>query len=242
MDTQYSTKLNQPLYSKISHLPETKVVSWAREIIDTYNPTDFGNNSGKFFSNYEVYWFHKSSNLPLIKYFLNSLKNYEDEFEKVYGTKLELNLLMLTHIRDASQPSCIFHRDGYFWDGIFHLSILGNSKIEYSDEHKCPLESTTDAKTLSFPNGSIWFFNSSKIYHRIGLQTGERIELCAPRLMREDYVNRSLKDYKMKADGFLDGTNKGWLENKAIAKKHILSAAEANRASNNTITRFVDDK
>lgn len=232
------------LFSDIGNLDPQWLRTRVQEILDGYPPTDYGNNSGKFYKNYETYWFHKSSSLELIQNFVSQVENFSSRFKEIYSRELEIEFLFLSRIRDSSVPASLFHKDGYFWNGIFHLTIEGQSNIDYcfNPEVCNPNEiQPTDIKNLKFESGHIWYFNSTPFYHKIGLGEGERLELCAPCSMHPSYIERCHKYGEFDSNGYIGGNSLEWKQSKTYAKEYVLNAIFEGTASNSEIAEFSAD-
>lgn len=234
-----------PVYTVFDAMDTAWILESCREIVQNYKPTDYGNNSGKFFKNYETYWFHKSSCLPLVQTFIRNIEKNKVLFYETYGRQLSTDFVFLSRIRDASEPACIFHKDGYFWEGLFHMPVLGRSDIVYANNPSLVKSSEItdgDLKRLEFEPGTIWFFNSTHYFHTIDPTKGERLELCAPCGMHPEYVSRCLEGISLGKDGYMDGESLSWKNNKIHARKYILDSISKGQASNEEVADFAYDK
>ena len=154
-----------------------------REIISTLPMFERSNTSGKFYRNYECWHFYRDSQLPIIREFLRLCEAHSATFESVFHRPLQVDYIILGYTRDASQEMCIEHKDGFYFDGQMHLTVLGNAQIRIH---------VTDEKTehIAVPNGRFWYLNSTRYLHKIVPSSGERFELCAAIGYRRDLVER----------------------------------------------------
>ncbi len=223
-------KLFEPTHLNFSELDPAWCLSEAREIIHKIPLFQKSNGSGKFFSNYWSWHFHKDSQQPLIKKFVASLLEQQDIFQKTFGRPLDLNFIHLSYVEDAAQETCIFHRDGYFWNGQCHLTILGNANIEVQNEN--------ETETLIQKNGRLWYLNGTKYLHRIKPTFGERFELLAPVSERPEDVQAKLACVTNTPEQWCDSSHPSWLELRARQVNYVKQSIQAGRASNLSVAEF----
>ena len=224
-----------PVYSKFDKLNATDwCIQQAKTIISKYPYSAEGNSSGKFFKNYKCWYFHKSSSLPLIQTFSNLCKKHTINFQKQFGKPLGVEFIVLTYIEDASIESCLWHKDGYFFDGQMHLTLLGNASIEVIVGSK--------VKHLQFSNGSFWYLNGTQYQHRISCFPGKRIEICAPVNPLKESTQLLLRAIQSESpEKLIKASNPDWI---AIQKKHaqyVLQAIDRKTASNLKVASFSVD-
>lgn len=193
---------------------------------------EFSNGSGKFYGTYQTWHFHKSSNHPLIRSFADAAEKYAPEFERIYKKKLNIEFISLAYTPDASRPLCIRHKDGFFFDGQLHLTILGNSHIIVEDPNE---------KVLTFDNGTFWYLNGSEYFHTIQPTHGERFELLAPVNQRPEDVAAKKICISDAPERYLDSTHPGWISLRSRQIEHVRQAVIHKRASNLQIAAFNED-
>lgn len=221
------------IYFKFDKINATK---WcerqARLIVSKYPFTAAGNSSGKFFKNYKCWHFHKSSSLPLIQIFAELCEKHTHSFKSRFKKSLGIEFIVLTYIEDASIESCIWHKDGYFFDGQMHLTILGNASIEIKTKHN-------ESKHLRFPNGSFWYLNGSQYQHRISPFPGERLEICAPVNPFREGLNMQLRAIESEpSEKLLKSSNPEWISLQKKCSQYVLQAVDKRTASNFKIADF----
>lgn len=209
----------------------------AKDIIHKYPCSERSNSSGKFFNTYQCYHFHKSSSLPLIKYFAKLCTIHAQSFKERFNKNLQIDFIVLTYIEDASVASCLWHKDGYFFDGQMHLTILGKASLEFKMGG-----GGTPISHLQLPNGTFWYFNSSHFFHKISVFKGQRIEMVAP-------VNQLEADLKLKlqavslesSEKLLSNSNPIWTSVRKNQAQYVLKSIQQGKASNLNIADFSID-
>lgn len=205
----------------------------AESIISKYPYSERSNVSGKFFKNYQGWIFHKTSSLSLIQTFGKFCQKYADSFKEQFSKKLEVEFIRLNLVEDASEEICIWHKDGYFFDGQMHLTVLGNACVEVQNNNKIEF--------LHFPNGTFWYLNGSRYYHRIVPTKGRRIEICAPISPRRESVKIMKKALVKSPEKRVDGNNSELLVLQRKYVHYILKAIENKKASNLEVADFCVD-
>ena len=233
-----ANQMSSLIYSKFDELSTIKWCSQqAKMIISKYPCTAEGNSSGKFFKNYKCWHFHKSSSLPLIQAFTRLCEKHATSFKDQFKKSLGIEFIVLTYIEDASIEACIWHKDGHFFDGQMHLTILGNASIEVkaSSKHK-------KIKHLRFPNGSFWYLNGSQYQHRISPFPGERIEICAPVNPLKEGLKMQLRAIRSEShEKLLKSSSPEWISLQKKYSQYVLQAIDKKTASNFKIADFSVD-
>lgn len=205
---------------------------WALEqaegIINDFPISESANASGKFFSNYHTWHFHKTSQLPLFRELTVQLQRCAPGFWQRWNRKLNFEFFIISYVENASEESCLFHRDGYFFDGQFHFTVLGQANIETELEQGL----------IKVPNGTLWYFDSSKVRHRIRPTHGRRIEVCIPLDLREDIVVAKNHAVSPNPSAWLDGSNSAWMLKRQECQKYVTDAVDRGTASNKKIASF----
>ncbi len=212
--------------------PET-CLNQAQKIVEEFEPSQRGNNSGKLYENYWVYYFHKSSELTLIQNFKLLIEANIDNLKTQFNKEFSIEFICLTYCMDSSYPMCVGHRDDYFFDGQFHLTILGNGNIQILDE-----KNEKPMGIISQPNGTAWYCNGSEFYHTIKPTSGPRFELLAPNRIRTEYfgpMRSAVREDKMM---WLDGTDPAWTEDRRRIRKGVLEDAASGRSYNTKLAKF----
>jgi hypothetical protein len=196
---------------------------WIRKNIPLY---DLSNTSGKFYRNYESYAFWKDSSQPLIKAFVESIIGNEKDFHFRHKKRLDLSFIYLSYVKDSSESICIKHKDGYWWDGQFHLTIQGNSNIE--------IEEGSLTSIITAKPGSIWYLNSSNYLHKIATTncTSERFELLAPCGFREESRILHEQATTSTTERWIDSTHEAMVAHRKAAMEHMDRALKNKTASN----------
>jgi hypothetical protein len=221
--------LDKP-YKIFGRTDPSSLVSQARRVMSQIPMSEFSNASGKFFGNYQSWHFYKDSSLPLIKFFIDLCEMYRGDFEDYFEKKMEVNFINLVYTKDSSQQICIRHKDGYFFDGQIHLTILGNSNVVV--EHN-GLETL-----LHHPNGTFWYLNGSEYYHWIKSSIGERIEMLAPVNQRPEDLEKKLICVSERPERYLDTTSEQWKSLRQQQIEHVKIAIREKRASNLEVAAF----
>lgn len=205
----------------------------ANRIIDNVPITELGNASGKFFENYECWVLHHSSDLPLVRHFMTLLENAKNEFVEVFEREAKVEFITLSLVRSPSQQICVPHKDGYFFNGQFHLTILGNGGITVyePDDSKIAIE---------HPNGTFWYLNGTEYFHEIAPIRARRIEVCAPCSPREDLLALRKRAFVSHPWKFANPFHPDWQEARNQAMTHIKEAVANGLASNLQIASFPD--
>lgn len=206
---------------------------WAQEIIRTLPASESANSSGKFFKTYRCWHFYKDSSHPLIRFFYNASQKFQNEFEDRYQRRLNLDFIILSFVEDSSKEICIWHKDGYFFNGQLHLTVLGNANIE--------IEVDSSVELLKMPNGSFWYLNGSSYRHRIRPSQGPRIEICAP-------VDQKPEDVRIKKQALshgglqlVDGNDPRWVQLRKGQAQYVLDSVRKRKASNLQVADFSID-
>tara|TARA_B100001939_G_scaffold338938_1_gene345101 strand:+ start:1564 stop:2259 length:696 start_codon:yes stop_codon:yes gene_type:complete len=169
-------------YLSIDKLDPEWCLKQCRYIINNFPIYEKANNSGKFFKTYQTYRFYKESNIPIIKEFVNIIENFSNTFLEIYpNKKYYLEYISVTHVLDSNEKICVWHKDRTYFDGQFHITVLGNGYVKIFEGG---IEST-----LKIDNGTIWYLNGSNYLHTIQETQGERFEICAPNAMRRKELN-----------------------------------------------------
>ncbi len=178
----------KPTHSVFSQLDPKWCLEQARSMMSHHCPSEKSNASGKFFRRYICWHFHKTSSWPLVQEFNKQIAMAETSFSAKYGKPLRHDFVIVTQVTELGLPICNFHRDGYFFDGQFHLTVKGEAGLQ--------IEKDGELTDLHVPNGTFWYLNGTEYRHRVLPCSEERIEVCAP-------VNQILDDVteKMKALG-----------------------------------------
>lgn len=206
----------------------------AEKIVTELPFSERSNSSGKFYKTYKCWHFHKTSENPLIQEFVSQVNQNLEKLEEVYKKKFQLEFVILSEVTELNCPVSLWHKDGHFFDGQFHLSILGNARVEVEDD---------DGETLEIlkEDGTLWYLNGSHYRHRLPPVKSRRLELCAPnnQLPLDVEIKKSaIKDLKL---GLVDGENKTWTELRKKQANHVLEAIEKKTASNLKVGEFSVD-
>lgn len=174
--------MNAP-YLLLDQIDSEWCLTQCRDIITSLPMFERSNTSGKFYRNYECWHFYRDSQHPLIQEFMRLCAQHKDQFESVYQRPLQIDYVILGYTQDSSQEMCIDHKDGFYFDGQMHLTVLGNAHVRVLDHDGTP-------ELIRVPNGSFWYLNSSRYIHKIVPTQGERFELCAAVSYRRDLVEK----------------------------------------------------
>ena len=137
-------------------------------------------------------------------------------------------------VRTTGISPCIRHRDGYFFDGQFHLTVSGGSGIKvFPVIGQEPIE-------LDFPIGAIWYLNGTKYFHEIRETSQVRIEVCVPADPRQDLLHLRMPAFVDHPWRFANPFHPAWRRARSQAIEHIKSAVAAGLASNSSIASFPD--
>jgi hypothetical protein len=222
-----------PPYLDLGSLDRARVRSLAWEIINSLPESERGNSSGKFYRNYRCWHFHKSSEHPLVRDFVASAELSETKFRQVYGRPMRLDFVILSYVEDASEEVCLWHRDGYFFNGQAHLTVEGGANIE--------VELPNGTEILRRPAGAFWYLNGSSYRHRILPTCGPRIEICAPVEQRVSDVERKAAALPQDSLRLLQGSHPDWIELRREQARYVLDAVRRNTASNSQVAEFSVD-
>jgi hypothetical protein len=227
--------------STLTHLNLNKMdPQWAlqeAERMMAFHPvSERANASGKFYRNYQCWHFHKNSSWPLIKEFAQQLEFSREAFTQNFTKPMNYEFVILSLVDGGGLEVCNFHRDGYFFDGQLHLTILGQANIEV-------LHDDNLTELLRPQDGTIWYLNGSQYYHRVVPPLTRRIELCAP-------LNQLPKDVEIKMravrkeDGkmWVDGNNQDWIDLRKQQINYVKEAVQRRTASNLNIAEFCLDE
>ncbi len=173
---------------------------WIKKHFDPYPlSTAYSKDSGRFYSNYKNYYFHKSSDIPLIQHCIKILNTHKDVFEKLYNRPMQIDWVYLAYTKDSSEEMGTDHYDSeVFWNGQFHCTIQGNANILV---YNGGIQNIITAYT-----GSLWYLNSTEHIHKIKPTHGERFELLMPNELNPKIVK--LREEMIGKHGQLDHTHK----------------------------------
>ena len=173
---------------------------WIKKHFDPYPlSTAYSDTGGRFYSNYKNYYFHKSSDIPLIKQCIKILTTHKDVFEKLYNRPMQLDWVYLAYTEDSSEEMGTNHYDSeVFWNGQFHCTIQGNANVLVYDES---IENLITARL-----GTLWYLNSTEYVHRIKPTYGERFELLIPNGLNPKVAK--LREAMIGLHGQMDPTHK----------------------------------
>ncbi len=218
----------EPFFMVFDHIDPDWCLSEALKIRSKFPPTMEGSATGKFYGAYKTIHFLVDSELPLIKNFVKLVKANEERFKATFNRELRIDLIHLAITDDASEEMSIPHIDGYWMEGQAHLTILGNADVDIwagsrDEKNRC---------RLTFPNGTVWYINSSVYYHTINTSRDERqnpgglrIELTAPINIRDmEEIHEVAID---SPDRYIDPSNLKW---QSMKRKQIQIQKEAYKA------------
>ena len=193
-------------------------------------PSEVSNASGKFFKNYTCWHFHKSSQWPLVVSINHLIRENRKRFSEVYRKDLAYEFIVVSIVEDANQEVCLWHKDGHFFDGQIHLTVLGNAKILVKNEGK--------VSEICMDNGSFWYLNGSNFLHKIKKITERRVEVCIPINQNKSDVSEKLKAVSKDEFRWVDGGNKHWLELRKKQAQYVIEAVKRKTASNLSFADF----
>ncbi len=198
---------------------------WIRDHVPLFEKS---NGSGKFYRNYESTLFWHDSEQPLIKAFVNGIRAGREKFMATYERPLELTMINLTYVRDASEEICVWHQDGYWWTGQFHLTILGNGNLLVRDG--------SVTMHIQAESGSIWYLNGTDYQHKIlNSWKGERFELLAPCNCREDAAFRRFPAVTETKERWIDATHPSIKFDTARTLEYMRESFAQGRASSKVV-------
>lgn len=212
--------MNYPTHLILNKMDPTWALNQSKDIIKNLPLTQSGSASGKFSYQYHQYMFHKSSQHPLIKKFVNYCHSSISIASKVYEREFSIEWIYLAHCSNPREQMSIPHKDGRWMNGQFHLTILGESDIKVW-KNSNPWEDENEVgEDLIIPNGTIWYLNGSEVWHTINAHPPEkeigRLELLAP--VNPMHMN-GYKDCLTKCkNAIINPSSKKW---KQIKKNHI---------------------
>ena len=221
---------NRPSHHILETLSQDNLIHEAQQIIDTLPPTERANSSGKFYKNYTCWHFHRSSKNKLIHLFFESIERNKKYFSKIYNKSVDVHFCSLFYVEDSSQEICLWHKDGYFHDGQFHLTILGNANVEIQVNEKKEL--------LLMDTGTVWYLNGSEVLHRVKPTQGPRIEICAPLNSRKESLQANYEAISFGETKLLDGTNLNFTNWRREQAEYVMNSVRLKKASNLKIADF----
>jgi len=193
------------------------------------------NGSGKFYSNYKTYSFWHDSQIPIIRQFVDAIFSKRDSFKKTFERDITLSSIYMSYVERGDEEICVWHKDGYWWNGQFHLCILGNSNILIKDES---LQMHVQAEA-----GTVWYLNSTEYYHKIlSSWPGERFELLAPCNYREDCTARRIQGVTAGPERWMDRNHPAIIEDTRIAVEYMKQSFSAGKASSNRVADWTSIK
>lgn len=200
-------------YLPIDKLDPDWCLNQCKYVINNFPIYEKANNSGKFFKTYHTYRFYKDSSIPLIKEFVNIIEKFSNTFLKIYpNKKYYLEYISITHVLDSSKKMCVWHKDKTYFDGQFHITVLGNGHIKIYENG---IEST-----LKIDNGTVWYMNGSNYLHTIQQTKGERFEICAPNALRRPELKLWEKSASNTKERYIIQTNTLLKNRKQTIKDH----------------------
>jgi hypothetical protein len=219
--------MEQPVYTIFDKLDPEWCLDQCREIIEKFPMTEKGNASGKFHDNYFCWHFHRDSQVPIVKKFIEIIDANKEKFEEIYGRECNAQWVSIAYTVDDSKEICVWHKDRYFFDGQYHITVKGNANLAVKHEDET-------VENIVLPNGTVWYFNGTRYLHTINVGKGEeRFEICCPinqKVMTAKIVATSNDEWK-----HVDGTNEYY---KAMYKKvaqGVEQAVERGTASNKSV-------
>lgn len=228
--------MSEPTHSIFDQLDPDWVKKQCEFIIDTFDPTETANSSGKFFHNYETWHFHKSSQLPIVRKFIEIIEQNSEKFEEIYGRECRTDFVLLTRTEDNSEEMCVWHKDKYFLNGQFHISVEGDDGFV--------VEKDSEIEEITKVPGQVWYLNGTTYYHKITVGSGmRRLELCAPINLRSRY-----RDGKMLGVDFedpfryIDGNNEQYTAYRKWVAEGVEEAIKRGTATNVSVSYAVDPK
>ena len=226
-------------YKKIRQIRNIeKIENLCQNVFKNFPETTIGNASGKFSKHYEVWQFYKDSQVPLIQEVVNLVEQSKKDFCKAFSNKIfSYQYVQIVRNKDCRNLLCIPHKDGYWFDGQFHLTVLGNANISIWSGGR---ESAKNKQSLWFENGSFWYINSSEYYHTINQyfqptknNKYERIEILIPlngegNQKDEQKIVGCVSNDK---DRFFYPDNPRFIELKKTQIQYVLNSYKNNKAS-----------
>lgn len=217
----------QPVYTIFDNLDPEWCLEQCRWVTENFPMTEKGNGSGKFHDNYFCWHFHKTSEVPIVKKFVEVMEANVDKFKDIYERDCIPNWISIAYTVDDSKEICVWHKDKYFFDGQYHLTVKGNANIAVKHEDE-------SVENIFLPNGTIWYFNGSRYLHTINQGQGqERFEVCCPinqRTLPQKYHAMSRDKWK-----HVDGTNEYYREMYKHVAKGVEEAVKRGTASNKSV-------
>lgn len=187
--------------------------------------TQRANGSAKFYRNYISWGFWRDSQLPLIQDFVAVLEKGRDQFESIYQRPMQIGYIYLSYVEDASQEMCLWHRDGYWWSGQFHLTILGNAEILVREKGV--------ETRIRKDNGTVWYLNGTQYEHKIAADhIGPRFELLAPCGFREPSAQAHRNAATETPERWIDGRHPEFVREIESARIYMENSIRSGRASN----------
>ena len=200
----------------------------AQWIIKNIPMTESSNSSGKFYHTYRCWHIHKTSEIPLIKEMNRLIEEQSKQFEEIYKRKSEIHFINLAHTVDDSKEMCVWHKDRYFFNGQYHVTIKGNANISVDNEK--------EIENISVPNGTMWYLNGTEYKHKINTGTGtERFELLAPVSPRPEHVKIRLKQVVDNKWKYIDSTSEEYINFRRKLAEGVEDAVKRGTASNTSV-------
>jgi hypothetical protein len=222
-----------PTHTIFESLDASWCLDECKKIVKDFPMTESSNSSGKFYHTYKCWHFHKSSNVPIIKKFSESIMMHKTKFEEVYNKELNIDFIVLAYTSDNSEEMSVWHKDRHFMDGQFHISVQGNGNIDVNDNEK--------VFNVSVPNGTLWYLNATHYFHKICPGTGiERFELCAPVNMRPEHRDWKLKAVSNDEWRHISGENPEYTNFRKHIAQGVKEAVARGTASNTSVAYAVN--
>lgn len=222
--------MNDALFLVLDNANPEWVRSEALKMMEYHPSSEKANSSGKFYSIYECWHFHRSSEWPLIRYVIKTMELQTEIIRRVYAKNFHLEFFVLSRVSELGQPVSLWHKDGYFFDGQIHLTITGNANVD------CKVGD--QEQRLVFPNGQLWYLNGSNYEHRVPPTDSERIELCAPVNQRASDVEQKKMAIVKDGLGWVDGTHSGWTQLRRQQSDYVRKSVALGKASNLNVADF----
>lgn len=223
--------MSNPTHIIVDKLDSDWCMSKAEEIIKDIPMSESSNASGKFFHNYKCWHFFKDTSLELIKEVNKIIEENAERFEKVFDRYPISNFAVLSVVDDASEEMCVWHKDGYFFNGQYHLTIEGHGDILVENEN--------GIEEISVEPGTVWYLNGTEYRHKIKATSGRRIELCFPMNQRENDV-AAKKECIEPNDPlmYVSGSNPKWIALREQQSEYVRQSVKNGKASNTKIAGF----
>ena len=123
---------------------------------------------------------------------------------------------------------CVWHKDRYFFNGQYHVTIKGNANISVDNEK--------EIENISVPNGTMWYLNGTEYKHKINTGTGtERFELLAPVSPRPEHVKIRLKQVVDNKWKYIDSTSEEYINFRRKLAEGVEDAVKRGTASNTSV-------